>query len=232
MPDPTEAEINQALGWADGAEDEGAESAPSTPVPTGQPVPAATTDTPIPTVQAPPTPIGPAAPNFQQLYEQNQREALENAQTAQVKDGINVRAGQYMNQLIAGGTEEPAARESATQYANAAWHEHRATQAERKVESTSQTQLASNFSVQYGVPVQEIVHYPTPEAMEAAAQRIAAANTRLTTLETQVRAANLAPVQEVDSGQGGGAPNSDKQYILDYAMGKDVPPDIAKRLFG
>lgn len=237
MPDgqsnPTEQEMSQLLGWTEAdAFDEPDEGTPETPAPVG----AVVTTQPIvpgqPTIQVPPAPPAPAAPSYEEFARQQAAETQRVASEQAVRDQINIRANTYMNQQIAVGMDEGLAREAARQQAVGELYRHEYEREVARNEGSDQRETARILSDRYGVPVNELAHYPNATAMEAAAARGQAQNQRLTSLEQQLKAANLAPVQNMDSGLGGGSVNSDLQLRMDYIAGKDIPDADARRLFG
>ena len=239
MPDnqgnPSEQDALEALGWDKDEividEDDGTDATLVPTVTTPSTLKPATTPPEDPAVApislpvAPPVTPPPPIPSYQQLYEQQQRASVE----GQVKDQINMQAGQYKNSLIASGWEETQAHESAKQYATAEWHKHQYAQVSQQQEALAKHTVAQSYATQYGVPFEELLGYSSPQAMEAAAQRHKQQTARIQALETRINEAVKAPVQSFDSGQGAGG-NTRQSLLLKYATGGTLTPDQLKQL--
>ena len=245
MPDPqgnpTEAELITELGWDDDVtEYEGepvaaaaaAAIAPPDAVGTAGAPPAP--EVPAPTIQAPPLPTSTPSPvpDYQELYRQQAADAQRKDNEQQVRTQINGQASTYFNQMVAAETSEAVARDAAERYATGEWHRYRAEKAEQENVAGARQQVAQQFATQYNVPIAELISYPDPSTMEAAAKRRQQESGRLATLEEKVRTATLAPVQDLDSGQGSGG-ISDAQKKMQYATGQiDLDATEYHRLFG
>ena len=215
MPDEqgnlTDQEVSQALGWSEDTID--------IDEPQDVVVSPTATPSPAPSPAVPPIPTAAPTPNYEDLYRQQAVDAQREANVAQVRQDINQRASSYKTQLLAQGTDDAVAQDAASRFATGEWHRHQAETSAVREEGMARDTVAQRLATKHGVNVDDIKNYPDPATMEAAAIRRSQDNTRLTTLEAQVKKATLTATQEFDSGQGGGS-LSNAQKKMAYATGE------------
>lgn len=218
MPDaqgnPTDTEVISALGWTPPAPEDAAPltetepaSAPTEPAPVAT-VPAAppVAGAPVAVAAAPvtmaPTPVPvatpPPAPQPDPFQQARESEMAQLRQQNKVNE-INQQAQAYMNQRIAQGWGDEAAREAATLYAQGQFRDYQHQEIQRVANDQAKVAKAYELSHRYGVPFETLKAYNDPGSMEQAARLYQETTGRINTLQAQVNQANKAPVQTFDS---------------------------------